>query len=77
MEARNQEGHRKRLKEKFSQSGLAAFLDYEVVELLLTLGTPRKDCKPQAKEAIRRFKTLRGVLELLPTTFLSSDSCRR
>jgi DNA repair protein RadC len=66
MEARNQEGHRKRLKEKFSQSGLAAFLDYEVVELLLTLGTPRKDCKPQAKEAIRRFKTLRGVLEAAP-----------
>ncbi|MCK4963823.1 MAG: DNA repair protein RadC, partial [Dehalococcoidia bacterium] len=39
------------------------FHDYEIVELLLTLGSPRKDCKPQAKEAIKRFKTLRGVLE--------------
>ncbi|MFC1865087.1 DNA repair protein RadC, partial [Chloroflexota bacterium] len=29
----------------------------------LSLGTPRKDCKKQAKEAITRFKTLRGVLE--------------
>jgi DNA repair protein RadC len=29
----------------------------------LSLGTPRKDCKPAAKEAIQRFKTLRGVLE--------------
>ena len=55
-------GHRKRLREKFIQSGLAGFADYEVVELLLSLGTPRKDCKPQAKEAIKRFKTLRGVL---------------
>ncbi len=63
MEARSPEGHRKRLRERFNQSGLAAFLDYEIVELLLTLGTPRKDCKPQAKEAIKRFKTLRGVLE--------------
>jgi DNA repair protein RadC len=45
---------------------LTAFLDYEIVELLLTLGTPRKDCKPQAKEAIKRFKTLRGVLEAPP-----------
>jgi DNA repair protein RadC len=63
MEARSPEGHRKRLKERFNQSGLAAFLDYEIVELLLTLGTARKDCKPQAKEAIKRFKTLRGVLE--------------
>jgi DNA repair protein RadC len=55
-------GHRKRLREKFIKSGLAGFADYEVVELLLSLGTPRKDCKPQAKEAIRKFKTLRGVL---------------
>jgi len=63
MEARSPEGHRKRLRERFNQSGLGAFLDYEIVELLLTLGTARKDCKPQAKEAIKRFKTLRGVLE--------------
>jgi DNA repair protein RadC len=66
MEAKDPEGHRKRLRERFNQSGLSAFLDYEVVELLLTLGTARKDCKPQAKEAIRRFKTLRGVLEASP-----------
>jgi DNA repair protein RadC len=56
-------GHRKRLREKFISSGVAGFHDYEIVELLLSLGTPRKDCKPQAKEAIKRFKTLRGVLE--------------
>ena len=55
-------GHRKRLREKFIESGLSGFHDYEIVELLLSLGTPRRDCKPQAKEAIRRFKTLRGVL---------------
>jgi DNA repair protein RadC len=66
MEARSPEGHRKRLRERFDQSGLEAFLDYEIVELLLTLGTARKDCKPQAKEAIKRFKTLRGVLEASP-----------
>ena len=55
-------GHRKRLREKFIKSGLAGFHDYEIIELLLTLGSPRKDCKSQAKEAIKRFKTLRGVL---------------
>ncbi len=55
-------GHRKRLREKFLKSGLSGFHDYEIVELLLTLGSPRKDCKPQAKEAIKRFQTLRGVL---------------
>jgi len=56
-------GHRKRLREKFIKSGLAGFHDYEIVELLLSLGTPRRDCKPAAREAIKRFKTLRGVLE--------------
>ena len=55
-------GHRKRLRDKFLKSGLSGFHDYEIVELLLTLASPRKDCKPQAKEAIKRFKTLRGVL---------------
>ena len=55
-------GHRKRLREKFIKSGLEGFHDYEIIELLLSLGTPRKDCKPQAKEAIKKFKNLRGVL---------------
>lgn len=57
------EGHRGRLREKFLASGLSGFHDYEVVELLLTLATPRKDCKDAAKKAMRRFRTLAGVLE--------------
>ena len=66
MEASSQEGHRKRLRQKFLKSGLKGFHDYEIIELLLTLGTPRTDCKDQAKEAIKRFKTLRGVLAAPP-----------
>lgn len=56
-------GHRRRLKEKFLKGGLQGFLDYEIVELLLTLGMPRRDCKDQAKDVMRKFKTLREVLE--------------
>ena len=56
-------GHRKRLREKFLKSGLSGFHDYEIVELLLSLGTPRRDCKQPAKAAIGKFGTLRGVLE--------------
>lgn len=44
-------------------SGLEGFHDYEVIELLLTLATPRRDCKDPAKEALKRFKTLQGVFE--------------
>jgi DNA repair protein RadC len=56
-------GHRSRLREKFLKGGLAGFLDYEIIELLLTLGTPRRDCKGPAKQALKEFKTFRGVLE--------------
>ncbi|MFZ3047457.1 MAG: DNA repair protein RadC [Desulfatirhabdiaceae bacterium] len=57
------EGHRKRLREKFMESGLIAFRDDEVIELLLTLGTPRKDCKDVARDLMKQFKTFHHVLE--------------
>jgi DNA repair protein RadC len=60
------EGHRRRLREKFLGSGLSGFHDYEVIELLLTLNTPRRDCKESAKELLKRFGTLQGVLEASP-----------
>lgn len=56
-------GHRKRLRERFLQNGLAGFQDYEVLELLLSLNTPRQDTKQQAKDLIKRFGTLHRVLE--------------
>ena len=59
-------GHRERLRDRFLSSGLSGFHDYEVIELLLTLATPRKDCKSTAKAALRQFKTLQGVLEASP-----------
>jgi len=56
-------GHRKRLRERFLQGGLDSFLDYEIVEMLLTLGTPRKDCKQAAKDTVKEFGGLRGALD--------------
>lgn len=57
-------GHRSRLRERFIKSGLNGFLDYEVLELLLTFGTPRKDCKQISKSLISKHKTLDNVLNL-------------
>ena len=62
-EKRGHEGHRKRLRERFASGGLSGFQDYEVVELLLTLATPRKDCKAAAKEVMATFGSLRAVFE--------------
>lgn len=57
------QGHRQRLRERFLKSGLSGFNDYEIIELMLIMGTPRRDCKRPAKEALKKFKTVRGVLE--------------
>ncbi len=56
-------GHRKRLRKRFLESGLSGFQDYEVIELLLTINTPRRDCKDSAKELLRRFRSFQGVCE--------------
>ena len=56
-------GHRKRLRKRFIEYGLQSFQDYEAIEFLLTLAIPYGDVKPQAKEALKRFKTFRGVLD--------------
>ncbi|PIE75315.1 MAG: hypothetical protein CSA18_00425 [Deltaproteobacteria bacterium] len=60
---KNTKGHRERLRQKFFKAGISAFHDYEIIEILLTFGTPRKDCKKIAKELISKFKTIQGVLQ--------------
>jgi DNA repair protein RadC len=55
--------HRQRLKKKFSESGVDAFHDYEVLELLLSYAIPLKDVKPLAKELISRFGSLKGIMD--------------
>lgn len=56
-------GHRKRLREKFRQTGFGGFQDYEALELLLTYAIPREDLKPLAKELIERHGNFQGVLD--------------
>jgi len=56
-------GHRERLRERFLRTGAKGLQDYELLELLLSYAIPRKDVKPQAKELLRRFGSLAGVLD--------------
>ncbi len=60
------EGHRERLRDKFLTHGVEKLTDEEVVELLLTFGTPRKDCKDAARALLAAFGTIREVLEAPP-----------
>ncbi len=63
MEQPHYHGHRKRLRGRFLDSGLAGFAEHEVIELLLTLAIPRSDVKQPAKALLKRFGSLRGVLD--------------
>lgn len=55
--------HRKRLRERFRQSGEQGLHDYELLELLLTYAIPRQDVKPLAKRLIERFGSVSNVFD--------------
>ena len=57
------EGHRQRLRDRFLDRGLDGFSDTEVLELLLTFGTPRSDCKEAARQALAEFGSFAAVFE--------------
>ena len=56
-------GHRQRLRDKFQEQGIDAITDAEIIELLLTFGTPRSDCKEPARTALKEFGSLPAVLD--------------
>lgn len=62
----NNDGHRARLKARFVGTLGAGVADYELLELALTYAIPRKDVKPLAKDLLRQFKSLSGVMTATP-----------
>ena len=57
------EGHRSRLRDRYLERGIDSFSDTEVLELLLSFGTPRSDCKGSARELLQQYGSLAAVLE--------------
>lgn len=55
-------GHRRRIKDKYMQTGFAGWAEYEILELLLTLAIPRKDTKQTAKDMLEKFGSLTEVI---------------
>ena len=62
-------GHRQRLKERLNREPVL-LPDYEVLELLLAYGLPRKDTKQLAKDLLTEFKTMEGVLSARDSALL-------
>lgn len=59
-------GHRSRLRERLLKGGAEALADYEVLEYLLFAAIKQGDTKPIAKELLKQFGTLSGVLNADP-----------
>lgn len=55
-------GHRDRLRQRFLKSGADALQDYELLEMVLFAAIPRRDVKPLAKQLIKTFGGVPGVI---------------
>jgi len=56
------EGHRERLRQRFLSGGIERFSDEDIIEFLLTLGTPRVDTRLSAREALKKFGSISNVI---------------
>jgi len=59
-------GHRERLRDRFLEVGPASLPDYELLELLLYFSIDVRDTKPLAKDLLKEFGSLGGVLNADP-----------
>ena len=59
-------GHRDRLRTRLREAGADALADYELLELLLFRGIPRRDVKPLAKALLARFGSFPEVISAPP-----------
>lgn len=57
------DGHRGRMKQRFMESGDAAFSDHQLLELLLFYSVPQGDVSPLAHRLMEQFGSLSGVLD--------------
>jgi len=64
-------GHRQRLKKRFLSAGPGAFLEHEILELVLTYAISRRDVKRLAKDLLARFGSLREILDAEPVDLKS------
>ena len=62
-----------KLEARLAKYGLNDFDDQEIVEILLALHSPSESHKKQAEEAIKKFKSLRGVMEASPEELQQID----
>ena len=63
MAEEQEKGHRERLRQRFLSTGTKGFLDYELLELLLTYTVIRKNCRGIAKNLLKKYGDLYTILQ--------------
>lgn len=71
--AHENEGHRKRLRERMIKEGLSNFQDHEILELLLFQYLPYKDTNKIAHNLLNKFGSIAGVLNASPQQLMTVD----
>lgn len=66
VKAHDAAGHRARLRKRLLEGDAEALADHEVIEFLLMNARPRIDTKPIARDLLRRYGSLAGVLNADP-----------
>jgi len=69
------EGHRQRLRDRFTTCGASAVHDYELLELLLFRAIPRMDVKPLAFALLKAFGDFNQVLAASPSRLAQIRGC--
>lgn len=63
-------GHRQRIRDRLLKSGIESLQDYEIIELLLTFIIPRKDTKQIAKDLVKKYRSINGILNAEPASLM-------
>jgi len=65
------------LQERFIKLGLESLNDQEIIELLLSQSHPRPECRKLAKECVKMFGNLRGLLSASPQELQEVGICTK
>lgn len=64
--AAGSDGHRARMRTRLLTAGPDAVADYELLEMVLFLGLPRRDTKPIARALLARFGSFAAAIAVAP-----------
>ena len=66
-------GHRKRMRQRFSENGFDGFSDHEILEMLLQTIIPRRDTNELAHNVLDKYLTLANVFEADAASLMKID----